>query len=97
MSGDMPERIWAWENRGRAATLRGWSDRPQAGDDIVGIFRREDGQTFTALVEALRFYADRANWANDETVNRQELFDVPMGDDLGEIARAALRQITGEG
>lgn len=41
----------------------------------------------------IAFYADPATWWNDETsVNRQEIFDVPAGEDLGSAARRFLEE-----
>mgnify|MGYP006191147151 CR=1 FL=1 len=45
------------------------------------------------LRETVGFYADENNWWTEESVNTQELFGTPMGDDLGRRARAAVSEI----
>ena len=65
--------------------------RAKYGDDWGPLSRIATKGPEDDLIAALEFYADRANWTNDEQVNRDEIFDTAMSlDEHGSRARAAL-------
>jgi hypothetical protein len=86
-----PEQAAALVKRLRCCTLYDGGGEASDVTDAAADLIEAQAAAIAELVGALRFYADEASWWDDAvSVNSQELFDVPMGADLGSKARAAI-------